>query len=114
MHKGKYGPAGARASTMAISSLLCLSLSPGLAIAQDDSDDDVIETITVTGTRLTQLNLVSATGVNVLDTEMIDISGAANMAEIIRTLPASGVSSITTTNSNFTTTLEAERRKIFP
>ena len=104
MHKGKYGPAGARASTMAISSLLCLSLSPGLAIAQDDSDDDVIETITVTGTRLTQLNLVSATGVNVLDTEMIDISGAANMAEIIRTLPASGVSSITTTNSNFTTT----------
>jgi outer membrane receptor protein involved in Fe transport len=89
---------------MAISGLLCLSLSPGLAIAQDDSDDDVIETITVTGTRLTQQNLVSATAVNVLDTEMIDISGAANMSEIIRTLPAAGVSSITTTNSNFTTT----------
>jgi outer membrane receptor protein involved in Fe transport len=105
MHKGKYGPAGARASTLAISGLLCLSLSPGLAMAQDDSDDDdVIETITVTGTRLTQQNLVSSTAVNVLDTQMIDISGAANMSELIRTLPAAGVSGITTTNSNFTTT----------
>ena len=104
MHKGKYGPAGARASTLAISGLLCLSLTPGVVLAQDDSEEDVIETITVTGTRLTQQNLVSATAVNVLDTEMIDISGAANMSEVIRTLPASGVSAITTTNSNFTTT----------
>jgi outer membrane receptor protein involved in Fe transport len=89
---------------MAISGLLCLSLSPGLALAQDDAEDDVIETITVTGTRLTQQNLVSSTAVNVLDTQLIDISGAANMSELIRTLPAAGVSSLTTTNSNFLTT----------
>lgn len=63
-----------------------------------------METITVTGTRLPQSNLVSSTAVNVLDTEMIDISGAANMSELIRTLPATGVSSLTTTNSNFLTT----------
>lgn len=104
MHKSICGPVGVRASTLAVSSLLCLSLSPGLSFAQEEPEDEVLETITVTDTQLPQQNLVSATAVNVLDTEMIDISGATNMSELIRTLPAAGVSGITTTNSNFTTT----------
>jgi iron complex outermembrane receptor protein len=104
MLKGKYGLTGSKAGVMAVSGLLCLGLAPGSVLAQDDSDDEVIETITVTGTRLVQQNMVSSTAVNVLDTELIDLSGAVNMSEVIRTLPAAGVSSITSTNSNFTTT----------
>jgi len=100
MRKDNSRPFGGLSPKLATATLVCLGLAPGLVSAQDDADE--IEEITVTGSRLTQQNLVSATAVNVLDSQSIDISGAINMSELVRTLPATGVSTLTSTNSNFT------------
>ena len=63
---------------------------------------EIIEEVVVTGTRLPQPNMTGPTGVNVLNREAIDLSGAINISELIRTLPAMGVSTLSSTNSNFT------------
>ncbi|MEM8817629.1 MAG: TonB-dependent receptor [Pseudomonadota bacterium] len=99
MHKGKRGPLGRSVLSAAVAGVLSLSAMPGTLLAQEEADE--LEEILVTGSRLTQQNLVSPTAVNVLDTQTIDLSGAVNMSELIRTLPATGVSTLTTTNSNF-------------
>ncbi len=99
MHKGKRGPLGRSVLSAAVAGVLSLSAMPGTLFAQEEADE--LEEILVTGSRLTQQNLVSPTAVNVLDTQTIDLSGAVNMSELIRTLPATGVSTLTTTNSNF-------------
>ena len=68
------------------------------AYAQDNDGDEVV----VTGTRIKQSNLTSPTPVKVVDVEAIEISGETNAADILRELPALGVSALSTTNSNFT------------
>ena len=68
-----------------------------------EEEDAVQETITVTGSRIAQSNFTSSTPVTVFDAQQIDLSGAVNTAEILRTLPAAGVSGFTSTNSNFFT-----------
>lgn len=88
---------GLRAALLA--SAGAAALFTGSAIAQDDSDDRIV----VTGTRIAQGNLDSPTPIHVFNTEQIELSGAVNTAEILRTLPAIGVSALTTTNSNFLT-----------
>lgn len=67
-------------------------------------DVSLQETVTVTGSRIRQSNLTSAVPVTQFDAAQIDLSGAVNVADLLRTLPATGVSGITSTNSNFTTT----------
>ncbi len=87
---------------LACSSLVfALCLSNQLVVAQDQSDV-LTEEVVVTGSRLTQPNLTGPTNVNVLSREVIDLSGAVNISELIRTVPAAGVSTLTSTNSNFT------------
>lgn len=61
------------------------------------------ETILVTGSRIGQSNFSAATPVAVFNSEQIDLTGAVNTAELLRTLPATGVSGFTSTNSNFFT-----------
>ncbi len=84
----------------------------GAALAQEtvetvaetgDSGDAVArqQLITVTGTRISQPNFNSATAISTFNSEEIDLTGAVNTAEILRTLPATGVSGLTSTNSNF-------------
>ena len=65
-------------------------------------EEEIIEEVVVTGSRLTQPNLTGPTSVNVLDRQQLDLSGAVNVSELIRTLPATGVSTLSSTNSNFT------------
>ena len=60
-----------------------------------------LDRVQVTGTRIERPNLNSATQVNSFNSEQIELSGAVNTAELLRTLPATGVSGITSTNSNF-------------
>ena len=76
---------------------LATGLAPSLAMAQESED----EVIVVTGSRIAQPNLVSPTPVSVFTAEQIELSGAVNTAELLRTLPAAGVSTLTSTNSNF-------------
>ncbi|MBL8771597.1 MAG: TonB-dependent receptor [Phenylobacterium sp.] len=59
--------------------------------------------IVVTGSRIARPNLDAPTPVSVIDTRTIEARGAINTGDVIRTLPAAGVSSITPTNSGFQT-----------
>ena len=76
-------------------------------MAQDEDEEDATEEasdldrIQVTGTRIERANLNSPTQVNTFNSEQIELSGAVNTAELLRTLPAVGVSALTSTNSNF-------------
>lgn len=71
------------------------------AAAEDEARQ---ETVFVTGSRIAQTNLDSPVPVSQFDAAQIDLSGAVNVSEVLRTLPATGVSGLTSTNSNFTVT----------
>ena len=78
---------------------LALSALPAIAA---DAADDVAE-IVVTGSRIARPNLESPVPVSVVDSRAIEASGQISTGEIIRQLPAAGVSTITPTNSTFAT-----------
>lgn len=79
-----------------------LALSAGAAFAED-ADKTQVEEVVVTGSRIARPNLEAPTAVQVIDAKTIDATGDINVGDIIRTLPSTGVSSLTATNSNFFT-----------
>ncbi|MFW5661283.1 MAG: TonB-dependent receptor domain-containing protein, partial [Oceanicaulis sp.] len=81
-----------------------LAMTGAPAMAQDNGETAAPQdTVTVTGSRITRSNLTASTPINTFNSAQIELSGATNSAEILRTLPAIGVSSVTSTNSNFFT-----------
>ena len=77
MHKGKTKSFKATALSTAVKSALALGLAPGLVFAQtDDSNDELLETITVTGSRIPLLDPQLVTPVQVYDAEFIKNTGA--------------------------------------
>ena len=74
------------------------------AFAQDTTQPTEVQEIVVTGSRIARPNLESPTPVSVIDQRMIEATGQVNTGDIIRQLPAAGVSALTPTNSNFFTT----------
>ena len=91
MYKGKSRPAKATALSMAIKSALCLSLTPGLVAAQsDDTTDQVMETITVTGSRIPRLDPQLVTPVQVYDANFIAATGAGNVQDFLFTSSFAG------------------------
>ncbi len=85
------------ASTTVIGVLSALSSTP--VFAQEGEVSEIV----VTGSRIARPNLDSPTPVTVIDTRTIESRGAVNVGDIIRTLPAAGMSTITPTNSGFQT-----------
>jgi len=74
------------------------------SFAQSDSGNATeVGEIVVTGSRIVRPNQDSPTQVQVVSAEAIANTGEVNLGEILRTLPAAGVSSLTPTNSNFFT-----------
>ena len=83
-------------------SMLATVIAAGAAtpvLAQGVAVDEIV----VTGSRIARPNLDAPTPVTVVDTRTIEATGAINTGDVIRTLPAAGVSSITPTNSGFQT-----------
>lgn len=72
-----------------LSSVLILA-STGLTHAQEAPDEP--DMIVVTGSRLPQRDLTAAAPVTVLDRAEIDVTGATNIGELLRELPAAGAS----------------------
>lgn len=87
---------------LASSLLAGLGAASAPALAQEDTDGAQQDVIQVTGTRIQRGNMTEATPVNTFNAEQFELSGAVNTAELLRTLPAVGVSTLTSTNSNFT------------
>jgi iron complex outermembrane recepter protein len=79
--------------TAAVHLTLLLAL-PGLAAAQDaqpsSQEQNTLDTINVTGTRIKQTNAVTAQPVYVLDRAKLEQTGAKSVGEILQQLTASG------------------------
>ena len=69
--------------------------------AQEDAA--LVEEVVVTGSRIVRANLESPTAITTVDSASIEYSGELNSAEILRSLPATGVSGLSSNNSNFLT-----------
>jgi iron complex outermembrane receptor protein len=90
MHKGKLGQPKATALSIAVKSALCLSLAPGLVAAQDSVSDEIMETVTVTGSRIPRLDPQMVTPVQVYDQQYIENTGAATIQEFLFTSSMAG------------------------
>lgn len=88
-------------STM-LAGVLAATVPAFAQTAQDETATQVGE-IVVTGSRIARPNQDAPTQVQVVSAEAIATTGEVNLGEILRTLPAAGVSSLTPTNSNFFT-----------
>jgi len=85
-----------------LAGVLAVSVPAFAQSAQDEGATQVGE-IVVTGSRIARPNQEAPTQVQVVSAEAIATTGEVNLGEILRTLPAAGVSSLTPTNSNFFT-----------
>ncbi len=90
MHKVKLRQPEASALSIAIKSALCLSLAPGLVAAQDSYSDEVMETITVTGSRIPRLDPQMVTPVQIYDQAYIENTGAGTIQEFLFTSSMAG------------------------
>ncbi|MEQ9004841.1 MAG: TonB-dependent receptor, partial [Pseudomonadales bacterium] len=72
----------------------------GAAYAAEEAP---IEEVVVTGSRIARANLTAPTAVTTIDSTAIEQSGLINVADILRTLPSFGVSTLSSGNSNFLT-----------
>lgn len=59
-----------------------------LAYAQDQDDDDRLEEVVVTGTRINSGNLVSSVPISTVDADYISLSGETNLTNLLRETPA--------------------------
>ncbi|HEY8617153.1 TonB-dependent receptor domain-containing protein [Phenylobacterium sp.] len=86
-----------------LASSMLIGVMSAAAAAPVAAQEVGVEEIVVTGSRIARPNLDAPTPVSVIDTRTIEATGAVNTGDIIRQLPAAGVSSITPTNSGFQT-----------
>lgn len=79
-------PPGARRclSVLAVSVLTALS---GPVLAQDDDDQEVIDVVTVTGTRIQNQNVIAASPVTTIGQEEIELKQTPNIERVFRDLP---------------------------
>ena len=63
---------------------------PGIAAAQDAKEENTLDTISITGSRIKQTNAVTAQPVYVLDRAKLEETGAKSVGEILQQLTASG------------------------
>lgn len=61
------------------------------------------ETVVVTGSRISRPNLTAPVAISTFTAEKIAATGEQNVAEILRSLPSTGVSTLSAANSNFLT-----------
>lgn len=64
---------------------------------------DKIEKVTVTGTRIKQPNNTNAVSTQTIGERKIELSGEANVVDVLRDLPIVGVPGLSSQNSNFLT-----------
>jgi iron complex outermembrane recepter protein len=85
---------------IALAAGLAPLMAPTVAVA---AGDRVIEEVVVTGSRIARANTSAPTPIISVDAMNIEMTGQLNTAEILRQLPAVGVSGISSSNSNFST-----------
>ena len=79
---------------------VCLPNAPTFA----QEDEQVLEEVVVTGSRIPRKDLYAVSPVNVVSTESIELSGVNDMATLLNELPSAGVPGSVDTATNFRTT----------
>ena len=96
-------PPRARNALMVRTTIIALGLAYGALAMAEDSTDASLKRVEVTGSRILSLNAESAAPIQVISSEEIAASGAANVQEVLLKNPVMGTPSISRTNSNFST-----------
>jgi iron complex outermembrane recepter protein len=65
---------------------------------------ETVEKVTVTGTRIKQPNTQNNVSTQTINAQKIELSGEANVVDVLRDLPIVGVPLLSSANSNFVTT----------
>lgn len=91
------------ASSVLCGAALLAAAAASPAAAQSASGGSEVSEIVVTGSRIARPNFDSPVPVSVVDSRLIENSGNISTGDILRQLPAAGVSGITPTNSGFQT-----------
>jgi outer membrane cobalamin receptor len=86
-------------ATTSVVGLIGVGAVPSLA-----QDAERVEKVTVTGTRIKQPNTESNSEIQTITQQKIEMSGEANIANVLRDLPIIGVPLLSSANSNFLTT----------
>lgn len=87
---------------LATTSFVALAgIAAGPAAAQSS---ETVEKVTVTGTRIKQPNTANNVSTQTVNAQKIELSGEANVVDVLRDLPIVGVPLLSSANSNFLTT----------
>jgi len=73
-------------------------------VYSQSGDDEVLDEIVTTGSRIARKELTSVSPINILDTQAIEFAGSNSVATILNELPAAGVPGSVDTATNFRTT----------
>jgi len=73
--------------SVAVSAVLGITSMTGLPAYAQPDDSQILEEVTVTGSRIQRKNLVSASPVTQVDAEELTLSGTVRVEDLIRTLP---------------------------
>lgn len=86
-------------ATTSVAALAGLLAAPAAA-----QDGEAVEKVTVTGTRIKQPNTQNNVSTQTVTSQKIELSGEANVVDVLRDLPIVGVPLLSSANSNFVTT----------
>jgi len=89
---------------VAFGAVTSIALSANFALAQesDGAQEDELEKIQVTGSRIARTDLVSTSPVNIFNEGDLEVSGFNDLASFLNELPSMGVPGAVDTNTNFT------------
>ncbi|RDV25130.1 TonB-dependent receptor [Alteromonas aestuariivivens] len=90
---------------MAFGALSASMVASTAALAQEENaiEEEKVEKISVTGSRIARTDLVATSPINVFDEQVLEISGVNDIQSFINELPSAGVPGSSDTNSNFST-----------
>lgn len=80
-------PAGRHARTAIFASVFAVLSAPVHAQTDDENDEDVLDVVTVTGTRIQNQNVIAASPVTTIGEEEISLKQTPNIERIFRDLP---------------------------
>ena len=83
--------------------LLVLVVAQAAFAADNAADSGTVAEIVVTGSRIARPELESSTPITIVSAPEIESSGYLNAADVLRNLPQVGISGISSSNSNFST-----------
>ena len=90
-------------SRLVAATLMGLVLAPAAFAADNAEDSSTAAEIVVTGSRIARPGLESTTPITIVSAPEIAASGYLNAADVLRNLPQVGISGISSSNSNFST-----------